>query len=65
MKQVTVISINQYGEEEWKENITAKTKAAARAKATRWINNNLFASDYEFVTKHRQELDRELWIVHS
>jgi hypothetical protein len=49
--QIELVSINQHEEEEWSEKFTAKTKSACRAKATRWINDNLFPEEIASITK--------------
>ena len=49
--RVTIESINQYGEREWKEEIVSnKSMAGARRKATNWINKYLFTGDCKEIT---------------
>ena len=63
MIQVIVKSMNQYDEVEWEQKITSKTMRGAKGKATKWIQNTLFTSDYAKIDKIQHSPTYAVWYL--
>jgi len=58
--KVERISNNQ---EEWSKEFTAWDMGNAKGQATKWINKNLFESDYERIEKEEITNHYQVWSI--
>ena len=58
--KVERISNNQ---EEWSKEVTAWDMGNAKGQATKWINKNLFESDYERIEKEEITNHYQVWSI--
>ena len=67
MAKIEIISVNKYNEIEWIEAIESNTIRGTKAKATKWLQNNLFENDYANIEKRTNQFTNELseWVLRS